>query len=1386
MHVRSRFTLVMMAILLMVGMVGIQPSKSVEANNSLQNLPFSQDWTNINLISTNDDWSLIPGIIGFRGDNLTSTTGVDPQTVLSPDSQGVIDVIANQLYPNTNTQGGVAEFHLENPVVALQGSGTADAPYLLMYLNSSGFQNIVVSYLLRDIDGSEDNSVQPVALHYRVGGSGNFINVADAYIADASAGPGLTKETPVSVTLPAEANNQMALQLRIMTTNAVGNDEWIGIDNISITGTPLGADLAPTVASTAPADGGTAQKTDNIVITFSEPVTVEETWFSISCTTSDTHTATVTDENPVFTLDPDENFHVGETCAVTVLAENVTDDDLIDPPDAMVADHTFSFTIAPGCGDTFTRIYDIQGTGETSPLAGQTVTTEGVVVGDFQVGGRAGYYIQDPTGDNNTATSDGIFIYNTATDVNVGDHVRVRGTAGEFNGLTQISLVSQVWVCSTGETITPTEVTLPVEAVSDFEKYEGMLVTFPQSLIISEYFNFDRYGEIVLTSQRHMTPTAFVEPGADAQAAAQAYLLDRITLDDGRTAQNPDPAIHPNGAEFTMTNLFRGGGTVTGVTGVMDYSSNLYRIQPTAGATYADANPRTAAPDIVEADVKVASFNVLNYFVTLDGGSLAWICGPSGTMECRGADTAEEFERQRDKILAALSIIDADIFGLMEIENERPGGEDAVADLVAGLNGIKGEGTYAYITTGAIGTDAIKQAILYKPAAVTPVGDYKILTSGVDPRFIDTANRPALAQVFEDNVYNVKFVVAVNHLKSKGSACADDPDNGDGQGNCNLTRKAAAQALVDWLANPTYFPEIEKALIIGDLNSYDKEDPIDMIKLGSDDTADTDDDYLDMIFEKRGEFAYGYVYDGQTGYLDHALANKSLAESIVDVNFWHINADEPDIIDYDMTFKKPAQDALYAPDAYRSSEHDPVIATLGFFEITDADLLTSTDPATLEEAGTLLPGNLADGFTMNLDPTVPWYYLDTDTVTSNGTLANGSYPFFITANPGEAFIAYWAEQGVVEGATGWQGQMWQIINGDAPMFYLKVDGETLSLIDGLQGDPNPLRVNGDYCPGLYTFSGTVMGSTGSGDQVEVSILFNTVPAADDQTVTTPEETPIDITLTATDPEGAPLTYTILDQPAHGSVTLDGATATYTPALNFNGTDSFTFKANDGIADSLLATVTILVTPVNDAPVAVDDAYEVDEDGVLTVLAAQGVLANDTDVDNDLLTATLVNGPAHGTLVLAEDGSFVYTPEANFNGTDSFTYKATDGTLESNLATVTITVNPVNDWPVANDDEYEVVTGTVLEVAAPGVLGNDVLLDLDEQVSIQVLEGPQHGMLTLNNDGSFTYTPNAGYMGVDTFRYLVLSQQGKGEWSDDATVTITVKPSMSLFLPIIMR
>ena len=570
------------------------------------------------------------------------------------------------------------------------------------------------------------------------------------------------------------------------------------------------------------------------------------------------------------------------------------------------------------CGDDYIHIYTIQGNSLASDLDGDVVSTEGIVVGDFQ-DGKSGYFIQDAEGDGFDDTSDGIFVYGTSPDVSVGDHVRVRGYVDEYYELTEITSVSQVWVCSTGNELpAPAELSLPVEDLDDFEPFEGMLVTFPQALVISEYYNFDRYGEIVLTSERQNTPTAVEEPGEDAIALAAENALDRITLDDGRGSQNPDPAIHPNGLEFTLDNLFRGGDLVSNVTGVLDYSYSLYRIQPTQGADYTPANPRTEVPDGVgEPNVKVASFNVLNYFTTIDDGD--WICGPSEDMECRGADTTEEYERQRDKIVSALAAMDADVVGLIEIENNLT--DYPTADLVYWLNEALDATAYDYIATGAIGTDAIRQAFIYKPATVTPVGGYAVLDSTVDARFLDDYNRPALAQTFMDNATGGTFTVAVNHLKSKGSACdaIGDPDTGDGSGNCNLTRTAAAEALVDWLASYPTGSGDDDYLIIGDLNSYDKEDPIDVLLAGG---------YTDLVYEYLGEYAYSYVFDGAVGYLDHGLANGALVDRVTGATIWHINADEPDLIDYDMSYKLDAQDALYEDDAYRSSDHDPVIVGL--------------------------------------------------------------------------------------------------------------------------------------------------------------------------------------------------------------------------------------------------------------------------------------------------------------------------------------------------------------------------------------------------------------------------------------------------------------------------
>lgn len=606
------------------------------------------------------------------------------------------------------------------------------------------------------------------------------------------------------------------------------------------------------------------------------------------------------------------------------------------------------------CGDPATLIHAIQGSDSTSPLVGETVTIEGVVVGDFS--GLSGFYVQEEADDVDTldTTSEGVFVFMGSSygtpPVSAGNVVRVNGSVGEYvtssgaSSQTQLAGDLTIVDCGPAEAaITPTAVSLPVTSIEDFERYEGMLVTFPQELVISEYFNFDRFGEIVLAlplegQDRPYQPTSIVEPGAPAIALQEENARRRITLDDGRSSQNPDPAIHPNGAEFTLSNRFRGGDTVTDATGVIDHTFGRYRVHPVEGATYSERNPRPAQPADVGGTLKVASFNVLNYFTTLDTGPD--ICGAEGNLECRGADNAEEFERQRAKIISALAAIDADIAGLIELENPRTGTADsALADLVSGLNDALGAGTYAFIDTGTIGTDAIKVGFIYKPDTVTPVGDFAILDSSVDPRFIDTKNRPALAQTFAENATGGSFTAVVNHLKSKGSPCDDvgDPNTGDGQGNCNLTRTQAAEALVDWLATDPTGSGDPDFMILGDLNAYAMEDPI---------TAIENAGYTNLIKQFQGELAYSFVFDGQFGYLDHALSSPGLTPQVTGVTEWHINADEPDILDYDTTFKQDAQDALYEPNAFRSSDHDPVIVGLNLSQSNINQLLELDDVAT--------------------------------------------------------------------------------------------------------------------------------------------------------------------------------------------------------------------------------------------------------------------------------------------------------------------------------------------------------------------------------------------------------------------------------------------------------
>jgi predicted extracellular nuclease len=579
------------------------------------------------------------------------------------------------------------------------------------------------------------------------------------------------------------------------------------------------------------------------------------------------------------------------------------------------------------CDDPARLIHEVQGSGPVSPIVGATgEVLEGIVVGDFQAPTElGGFFLQEEDDDNDSDpnTSEGIFVFDAGFGANVavGDLVRVQGNVTEFFGLTELNNVINLTVCSPGNTLpTPASMTLPVSSLADWETAEGMRVTLSQTLYVTDNFNQGRFGEVWLSVGGPLDiPTNVVAPGAPALALQDLNNRSRIQLDDGSGVQNPLPLPPYIGSGDTL----RTGDTIPGLTAALGFAFGSYELHPVGAVSFTRVNDRSGPPSVGGA-VTVAAFNVLNYFTTLDGSGQ--ICGPLGDQGCRGADDATEFSKQRAKLVAAITELDADVVGLIELENYP--GDVPIADLVDGLNDAVGAGTYDFISTGAIGDDAIRVGLIYQPAAVLPAGPFAVLDSSVDAQFNDDKNRPVLAQSFEETSNGVVFTVAVNHLKSKGSPCDDvgDPNAGDGQGNCNGVRTAAAGALVSWLATDPTGSASSDFLIIGDLNSYAQEDPVTTIEAAG---------YFDLIEAFLGagfgDGAYSFNFFGQSGYLDHALSSPSLTVSVTGADIWHINADEPRALDYN-DFNQPA---LFSPDEFRSSDHDPVV--VGLFGDSDDD-----------------------------------------------------------------------------------------------------------------------------------------------------------------------------------------------------------------------------------------------------------------------------------------------------------------------------------------------------------------------------------------------------------------------------------------------------------------
>ena len=645
-----------------------------------------------------------------------------------------------------------------------------------------------------------------------------------------------------------------------------------------------------------------------------------------------------------------------------MVADDVSDVDVQDPPDHPAADFTarFSVPLTDPCDAQVTRIPSIQGSGATAAVTGP-VTTRGVVVGDYEGPQPTlrGFYLQDATGDGDAATSDGIFVFDNGADlVALGDVVTVSGTAGEYQGQTQISS-SSVTACGTG-TVAPTDVTFPVESDTYLERYEGMLVELPQTMSVTEHYLLGRFGQVTLSQGgRLQQPTNVVAPGAPAAALQAENDLRTIILDDTTNDQNADPiAFGRGGQPLSASNTLRGGDTVTGLTGVLNYtwggngsSANAYRVRPVSpdatvafaadepasgqrarrrrhdpgggdepaqllqhprhlgqqlhrrGRRLGDGLPRRQHGPRVRAPVAQDGHRRERHRMPTSSPSWRWrTTATVPTAPCSSSSTGSTTRTAR----ARGRFIDAD----------------------------RGTGQ-----VDALGSDAIKVGMLYKPAEVTPVGTTAVLNTEAFVNGGDSAprNRPALAQAFRDNTTGGTFVASANHLKSKGSACSV-PDSGDGQANCNAVRVRSAQLLADWLAaDPTGTGDPD-ALILGDLNSYAKEDPITTLEAAG---------YRNLIEKFNGAEAYSYAFDGQWGYLDHALGNAAITGQVTGVADWHVNADEPAVLDYNTEFKSAGQvDSLYAPTQFRISDHDPVIVGLDLTNdttgsVTAAGLISS-------------------------------------------------------------------------------------------------------------------------------------------------------------------------------------------------------------------------------------------------------------------------------------------------------------------------------------------------------------------------------------------------------------------------------------------------------------
>ena len=457
----------------------------------------------------------------------------------------------------------------------------------------------------------------------------------------------------------------------------------------------------------------------------------------------------------------------------------------------------------------------------------------------------------------------------------------------------------------------------------DWQKHVGKQVVIEGDLVIVDTYDLARRGQITVSRNRLFVPTSQIDPndqdadgttsvgGSNSAAVVEAQSRNRrssIMIDDAVTDQNVfPPPLFPTLGKIHPT--VRLGSVVHEVSGLVVKQGNRIFLQVGQPLRWSPA-PRPQRPDLGDAEITIASFNVLNYFTTID----------DGRNKARGADSDSELVRQQAKIEAAISGLDADVIGLMELENNL----DAESRLIAALNKsvgrdvYKGCGVPALFSDSPGGDDAIRVGIIYRSDRVEATERVTM----IDSAEFSLARTP-LVQTFRPADGGATFTVIVNHFKSKGgggSAGAENKDRGDGQAAYNAARRSQSLAICRYIDSEHQGVKASRVIVLGDLNAYQQEDPIDALRAKG--LVDLTEHVKRKVSTEFVDTDYSYVYFGQCGSLDHAFATPPLVKDVTGVSIWHINADEPRWLDYNQEYNPRS---IYKADAFRSSDHDPVL-----------------------------------------------------------------------------------------------------------------------------------------------------------------------------------------------------------------------------------------------------------------------------------------------------------------------------------------------------------------------------------------------------------------------------------------------------------------------------